>query len=170
MKKFITTLVLAAMPFVTFAQNNAFSKFEDVDGIQSITINKEMFDMFSSIGDSANDEKTKSYFDMAGDIENLKVYITTEKRYKKQIKDAVSDYLKGNAMEQLMSISDNGSKIKIYVKQGSSESIIKEGLVFVENDEKKEEAVLISFTGNVNLKDLKDFKGFKGSKGDKGAK
>ncbi len=170
MKKFITTLVLAAMPFVTFAQNNAFSKFEDVDGIQSITINKEMFDMFSSIGDSANDEKTKSYFDMAGDIENLKVYITTEKRYKKQIKDAVADYLKGNAMEQLMSISDNGSKIKIYVKQGSSESIIKEGLVFVENDEKKEEAVLISFTGNVNLKDLKDFKGFKGSKGDKGAK
>ncbi|MCO6148555.1 DUF4252 domain-containing protein [Flavobacterium sp. NRK1] len=170
MKKFITTLVLAAMPFVTFAQNNAFSKFEDVDGIQSITINKEMFDMFSSIGDSASDEKTKSYFDMAGDIENLKVYITTEKRYKKQIKDAVADYLKGNAMEQLISISDNGSKIKIYVKQGSSESIIKEGLVFVENDEKKEEAVLISFTGNVNLKDLKDFKGFKGSKGDKGAK
>ncbi|MDV6168023.1 DUF4252 domain-containing protein [Flavobacterium sp. DG1-102-2] len=173
MKKFITTVVLAALPFIGFAQTNAFSKFEDVDGIESISINKEMFKMFSSLEDSAKDEKTKSYLDLAGDVESVKVYTTLEKKYKKQLKDAAADYLKVNPLQELVSITDKGSKIKVYVKQGSEESIIKEGLIFIDNDDKKEAAVLVSFTGNINLKDLqdiKDFKGFKGNKGEKGAK
>lgn len=173
MKKFITTLVLAALPIVSFAQTTAFSKFEDVDGIESISINKEMFKMFSSLEDSAKDDKTKSYLDLAGDVESVKVYTTLEKKYKKQLKDATADYLRVNPLQELMSITDKGSRIRIYVKQGSEESIIKEGLVFIENDDKKEAAVLVSFTGNINLKDLqelKDFKGFKDNKGEKGSK
>jgi len=173
MKKFITTLVLAALPFVSFAQTTAFSKFEDVDGIESVTINKEMFQMFGSLEDSANTEKTKDLLDLAGSVDNLKLYTTTEKKYKKQLKEATVDYLKSNPLQELMSITDKGSKIKIYVKQGAEESIIKEGLIFIENDDKKESAILMSFTGNVNLKDiqeLKDFKGFKGDKGEKGSK
>lgn len=170
MKKFIITLALAAMPFVTFAQSAAFSKFEDVEGIESITVNKEMFKMFSSIETSAVGEKAESYLDIAEGIDYLKVFTTSEKKYKKQIKEAVADYLKQNPLQELMSITDKGSKIKIYVKQGSEESIIREGLVFIENDEKKEEAVLISFTGSINLNDIKDLKGFKGEKGEKGSK
>jgi len=173
MKKIITTVVLAALPFVSFAQTTAFSKFEDVDGIESVTINKEMFQMFSSLEGSAKGEKTKDLLDLAGSVDNLKVYTTVKTRFKKQLKEATADYLKSNPLQELMSITDKGSKIKIYVKQGDEESIIKEGLIFIENDDKKEAAVLLSFTGNVNLNDiqeLKDFKGFKGDKGEKGSK
>jgi len=173
MKKFIITSVLAVLPFVSFAQTTAFNKFEDVEGIQAVSINKEMFDMFRSMDSSAKDEKTKTYMDLAGQVDNVKIFTTSEKRYKKQIKEAVAGYLKQNTLQELMSVSTEGNKVKIYVRQGSSESIIKEGLVFVENEDRKEDAVLISFTGNVNLndlKDIKDFKGFKGSKGDKGSK
>ena len=173
MKKFIITSVLAVLPFVSFAQTTAFNKFEDVEGIQAVSINKEMFDMFRSMDSSAKDEKTKTYMDLAGQVDNVKIFTTSEKKYKKQIKEAVAGYLKQNTLQELMSVSTEGNKVKIYVRQGSSESIIKEGLVFVENDDRKEDAVLISFSGNVNLndlKDIKDFKGFKGGKGDKGSK
>lgn len=173
MKKFIITSVLAVLPFVSFAQTTAFNKFEDVDGIQSVTVNKEMFEMLKSFDSSVTDAKTKTYMDLAGQVDNLKVYTTKEKKYKKQIKDAVAGYLKQNPLQELMSVNDKGNRVKIYVKQGSSESIIKEGLIFVDNDDSKEDAVLLSFTGNVNLndiKDLKDFKGFKGDKGEKGSK
>ncbi|ALM48355.1 hypothetical protein AMR72_05235 [Flavobacterium psychrophilum] len=173
MKKFIITSVLAVLPFVSFAQTTAFNKFEDVEGIQAVSINKEMFDMFRSMDSSAKDEKTKTYMDLAGQVDNVKIFTTSEKKFKKQIKEAVAGYLKQNTLQELMSVSTEGNKVKIYVRQGSSDSIIKEGLVFVENDDRKEDAVLISFTGNVNLndlKDIKDFKGLKGSKGDKGSK
>ena len=173
MKKFIITSVLAVLPFVSFAQTTAFNKFEDVEGIQAVSINKEMFDMFRSMDSSAKDEKTKTYMDLAGQVDNVKIFTTSEKKFKRQIKEAVAGYLKQNTLQELMSVSTEGNKVKIYVRQGSSESIIKEGLVFVENDDRKEDAVLISFTGNVNLndlKDIKDFKGLKGSKGDKGSK
>lgn len=170
MKKFIITLVLAAMPFVTFAQSAAFNKFEDVDGIESITINKEMFKMFSSIETSAVGEKAESYLDIAEGIDYLKVFTTSQKKHKKDMKATVADYLKTNPLEELLSITDKDSKIKIYVKQGAEATIIKEGLVFIENDKRKEDAVLISFTGNINLNDIKGLKGLTGDKEEKGSK
>ncbi len=170
MKKFIITLALAAMPFVTFAQTNAFAKFEGVEGIRSLTLNKQLFSMIGSIGDSATTEKTKGYLDAASKIDKIKIYSTSESKYKKQLNNAVADYLKANPLDLLLSINDKGAAIKIYVKQGSTESIIKEGLVVVEDSQRKKESTIISFTGELNLNDIKDFKDFKGCKGDKGRK
>jgi len=170
MKKFIITLLLAALPLVTFAQQDAFAKFEGVEGIQSLTLNKELFDMFGSIGDSATTAKTKGYLDAASKIEKVKVYITAEKKYKKQLNNAVADYLKSNPLDLLLSFNDKGSAVKVYAKQGSKESIIREGLVVIEDSQRKQESVIISFTGEINLNDIKDFQDFKGCKGEKGAK
>ena len=170
MKKFIITVLLAAMPLVTFAQKDAFAKFEGVEGIENITINKKMFEILASVDSSGIDSNVGQYLDTAKGLEYVKVYSTAEKKYKKQLKDAVGDYLKTSQLQELISITEKGSKIKVYVKQGSEESIIKEGLVFIENDDKKEEAVLVSFTGNINLNDIKEFKGLKGEKGCKGPK
>lgn len=170
MKKFIITLVLAAVPFITFAQTDAFAKFEGVEGIQSLTLNKELFSMFASIGDSATTARTKGYLDAASKLDKVKVYITAEKKYKKQLNNAVADYLKSNPLDLLLSFNDKGSAIKVYVKQGSQESVIKEGLVVIQDSEKRQESIIISFTGEINLNDIKDFQDFKGGKGCKGDK
>lgn len=170
MKKFIITLLLAVLPFVTFAQTNAFTKFEGVEGIRSLTLNKELFNMFGSIGDSATTAKTKGYLNAASKIDKVKIYSTAEKKYKKQLNNAVADYLKANPLDLLLNFTEKGAAIKIYVKQGSTESIIKEGLVVIEDSQRKKESIIISFTGELNLNDIRDFKGFKGFKGCKGDK
>ncbi|PZR21497.1 MAG: DUF4252 domain-containing protein [Flavobacterium psychrophilum] len=169
MKKLIATLVLAAMPFVTFAQTNAFSKFDNVEEIANITLNKELFEMVGSVDSSAVGD-AGAYLKTAKGLDRLKILTTSDKKYKKQLRDAVTDYLKVNSLQELLSVNAEGAKVKVYVKQGSTESIITEGLVFVENDNKKDETVLISFTGKIDLNDIKDFKGLKGCKGDKGSK
>ncbi|MCW4467533.1 DUF4252 domain-containing protein [Flavobacterium sp. MFBS3-15] len=156
MKKFIITAVMAAMPFVTFAQTKAFDKFQDVEGISSITVNKEMFEMLGEVKVS-DDKKTQSYLDMAENIEGLKVFTTKEKKHKDALRASVAEYIKKNPLTELMSINQDGQKVKIYAAQGKTESIIKEGLIFVEGGDDKD-LVLVSFTGTLNLNDIEGLK------------
>lgn len=152
MKKFIITALLAAMPFVTFAQTKAFDKFQDVEGIESMTVTKELFKMIGDVKVSGND-KTQKYFAMADKIEGLKLFSTKDQKHKDAIKASVAAYVKQHPLTELMTANKDGAKIKIYVVQGKKESIIKEGLVFIENSKDKE-TVLVSFTGSLDLKDI----------------
>lgn len=157
MKKFIITLVLAAMPFITFAQSTVFSKFENVDGIESMTISKDMLKMVSSLETSMDGKNTKTYLDLIEDMDYFKMFSTSERKHRKAIKNAVADYLKQNRLEQLMSFNNEKSNIKVYVNNGGDAAIIKEGLVFIEDKDGKD-VVLLSFTGNLNLKSLNALK------------
>lgn len=156
MKKFIITSILAVAPFIGFAQTTAFDKFKDVDGITSVTLNKELFEMAGNIEVSGN-EKTDKCLSMVKNLDGLKVFTTSEKKHMKNIRNAVSSYLKSNTLSELMSINDKGSKVKIYVKEGAGKADLREALVFVEDDKDKQ-VVLLSFTGNINLNDLKKLK------------
>lgn len=156
MKKFIITSVLAVMPFVTFAQT-AFDKFKDVKGIEYISVTKDMFDMLGKFEASASGEKTEKFIQMAKGLESVKVFTTAEKKYRKELTAAVAGYLKGNTLEELVSYSGKDSKVKVYVNQGGEASLIKEGLVFIEDLDDKG-VVLVSFTGSLNLDDLKNLK------------
>jgi len=153
MKKILITAVLAAMPFIASAQTTAFDKFKDVEGIDFVNVEKDMFKMLSNFEAKAGDEKTSQYIDMIEGIDNLQVFTTDEKKHRKQITSAVQEYLKQHPLEELMSFSSKESKIKIYVNQGGEASLIKEGLVFIEDFDDKG-VVLLSFTGNVDLKNL----------------
>jgi hypothetical protein len=157
MKKIIITLLLAALPVISFAQGTAFSKFQDVEGIEYLAINKDMFSMLGTMATSAGGEKTQKCIDMIDGLDNLRVFTTSERKHRKQIKEAVADYLASNPLEELISFSNEDSKIKIYVNKGGDASLIKEGLVFIEDIDDKG-VVLVSFTGNVNLSQLKDLK------------
>lgn len=153
MKKLLITAVLAAMPFIATAQTTAFDKFENVEGIDFLNIGKDMFKMLSSVEGSVGTEKTEKYVDLIEDIDNLKVFTTNERKHRKALSNAVSDYIKQDKLEELMSFNGKDAKIKIYVNKGGEATLIKEGLVFVEDMDDKG-VVVVSFTGNLNLKDL----------------
>ncbi|MES2487605.1 MAG: DUF4252 domain-containing protein [Bacteroidota bacterium] len=156
MKKFVITTLLALAPFFTFAQS-AFDKFTDVEGIETISVSGKMFDMLGGLKIDSLGDKGAKVKDQLKNIESLKVFTTSDKKHKKNLRAAAADYLKDNKMEELMSINDKGSKIKLYIKQGASETIIKEGLVFIDDAEGKE-LVLVAFKGNIDLKSLEGIK------------
>jgi hypothetical protein len=154
MKKFVITTVLALAPFFTFAQS-VFDKFVDVEGIETVVVSGKMFDMLGELDIKAGGEKGEKVKDQLKNIESLRLFTTSDKKHKKELRAAAADYLKANKLEELMSISEKGSKIKLYVRQGATETAIVEGLIFIDDADDKE-LVLVSFTGNVDLKNLQD--------------
>ena len=155
MKKIIITSILAIAPFVGFAQTKAFDKFQNVDGIESVCISKKMFEMAGSIDATGSSEKTKKCLDMVKNIDNLKVFTTSERRHKKDLSNAVASYLKETSLTELLAVNDKDSTVKVFVKEGGKSSAIREALVFVESDK---EVVVVSFTGALDLNDLKKLK------------
>ena len=153
MKKIIITLLLAVLPAITFAQN-AFAKFEDKEGIDVVVVNKKMFEMLGGIETTGIEEKAQKYLKQVKNLDKLKVFTTSQINYMKEMETTVATYLKQNSLEELMSFNKEGFKGKLYVKSGKTSSDVKEFLLFSKGG-KKNEAMLVSFTGNVNLKDLK---------------
>lgn len=153
MKKIIITLLLTVLPSVIFAQD-AFTKFEDKEGIDVVVVNKKMFEMLGGIEASGIEQKAQKYLKQVKNLDKLKVFTTSQINYMKDMETTVTAYLKQNSLEELMSFNKEGFKGKLYVKSGKSVSDVKEFLLFSKGG-KKNEAVLVSFTGNVNLNDFK---------------
>jgi TusA-related sulfurtransferase len=151
MKKLIMIFAIAVLPAITFAQS-AFSQFEGKDDIAVVTISDKAFELFGGeIKTDAGGDKAKKYLDQVKNLESLKVYTTTNKKYRKDIKKAVVAYLKQNGLTELVSVNEGGSEFKVYIKQGKSSSEVKELLLFADNDDESKEIVLVSLTGTITL-------------------
>lgn len=153
MKKIIILLLLAVLPTVSFAQS-AFTKFEDKEGIDVVTINKKMFELLGGVETTGVDAKAQKYLKQVKNLDHLKVFTTKQLNYISDMEATVASYLKQNSLDEVMSFNHEGAKIKLYVKSGKTVSDLKEFLLFSKGGPKNE-AVLVSFTGNINLNDLK---------------
>lgn len=151
MKKFIITALIAALPLAGFAQKE-FDKFQNVAGIESVAISGSFFDVADSFKAEAKDEKAKKYLEIIKDVDNFKILSTSESKHIKSLKKAVTSYVKNDRLEQMLSVNNDGAKVALFVKEGTG--ILKEALVFVED--KAGKLVVITFSGNIDLKGLKD--------------
>lgn len=177
MKKFLITAVLALMPLVFFAQS-AFDKYDGLDDVTAVIVNKKMFEMMGSV--KSNDKEAQQYMSLVKKLDNLRVFVTSNPKITSDMKLTSNKYLKSAALEELMRVNDGGKNIKIYVKSGGTATKVRELLMFIEGGG-KDETVLMSLTGDFDLNDVSALtdnlpggdalkKGLKGSKGSKGYK
>ena len=151
MKKLIITLVLVLMPALFFGQS-MFDKFEDKVEIESIIVNKKMFELMGNVKADPKDKNMQQYLDLIKKLDMLKVFTTSNAKYTTEMKSTVDAYLKKFPLEELMRINEGGRNIKIYVKSGATSSQVKELLMFMEGG--KEETILMSLTGNFDLSEI----------------
>ena len=151
MKKLIITLVLVLMPALFFGQS-MFDKFEDKVEIESIIVNKKMFELMGNVKADPKDKNMQQYLDLIKKLDMLKVFTTSNAKYTAEMKSTVDAYLKKFPLEELMRINEGGRNIKIYVKSGATSSQVKELLMFMEGG--KEETILMSLTGNFDLSEI----------------
>lgn len=182
--KLVFAVALALMPVLNYAQG-AFDKFDGQDDVTSIIVNKKMFDLMSKVKMDASDKEAQQYLSLIKKLDNLKVFTTKSVRVENEMKASANSYIKTAGLEELMRVNDSGRNIKILVKSGSTDSQVRELLMFIEGG-KGEDTVLMSLTGNFDLNEIstltdkmrfpggddlkKATKGAKGSKGSKGAK
>lgn len=157
-KTLILVFVLALAPLTGFSQS-LFDKYEDLDDVTSVVVNKSMFNLLSKIEVEIDDPEAKDFMDIAQSVNSLKVFTTEDKAIGADMKASVNKYLQSASLEELMRIKDKDANVKFYIKSGKDDDHVSELLMFVTGmknvdvdvNGRKFETVLLSLTGDIDL-------------------
>lgn len=155
MKKSVIVIAIAFFmaPFLSNAQ--AFDKYTDMEGVNSMLVTSEMFKLLTEIDYDSSDPEMQQYVNLIENLENIQVYSTTNAAISSTMAADVKAYLNGNSMKMLMSFNDNGQSVDFYSKPGKTESYVSELLMFMRGEENgAPKAVIMRITGNVDLKQI----------------
>ena len=158
MKKYIAIIALAMLPFAGISQS-IFDKFEDMDEVSAVIVNKNMFDLLLKMDVSVDEPEAKEAMAIAKSLSGLKVFITENKDISAEMKTTVDRYLKSSSLEELMRVKDKDANVKFYVRKGKDDDHVSELLMFVtgiknadiEVNDRKIETVLLTLTGDIDL-------------------
>ena len=151
MKKIIFIIALAFLPFTNYAQVSIFDKFEDMEDVTSVIVNKEAFKMMSKF--KGNSPESKAYGEMVQNLESLKVFTTESTAIASQMEDVVSKYLKTSKLVELMRIKDKDANVKIYIRPGKDDSHVSVNDMTNKADK---QAVVLSLTGEIDLNKISE--------------
>ncbi len=158
MKKLILVFAVALVSSVGFSQS-IFDKFEELDDVSTVVVNKNMFKLLAKLDVDVDDPEAKDFMDIATSITGLRVFATENKGIAADMKATVSKYLKKSSLSELMRVKDKDVNIKFYIKEGRNEDHVSELLMFVSGlnnknlnvDGRKIETVLLTLTGDIDL-------------------
>jgi hypothetical protein len=158
MKSIMQSILVFALSLVAvsgFAQDDAISKYfnqyVDDDRFTVVYISPKMFDMFAKMDiqelAGEGDKEAKVALEVVKDLTGLRI-LTTEENPQKFYEEALAK-LKSNKMESIMKVRSEGENVEFFVTDDGGDNI-KELLLLVGGDE----FVMLSFTGNINLKKI----------------
>ncbi|TDS15362.1 uncharacterized protein DUF4252 [Maribacter caenipelagi] len=158
MKKVAVVILMAILPVLGFSQS-VFDKYENMDNVGSVIVNKGMIDLVSKLGGMSDDAEAKEFMEIASGLRNVKVFMTEDASVTADMTSTVKKYLKSSKLEELMRVKDQDVNVKFYVKDGKKKDHVSELLMFVSGLEnvdvghngRKLETVLVSLTGDIDL-------------------
>jgi hypothetical protein len=145
-------MIMLAIPMILSAQKSSvdsfFSRYSDQDGYTSVEVTKGLFELFSEI--DADDPEFADFQKAIGGLESLKVLAYSSEKGSQEAKDKfykdIMNSIPFNDYKELMVIRDSDANVNFYAK--NNQQIITEMLMVVDG---KDEAVLLSMTGNIDL-------------------
>lgn len=161
MKKITLILVIALLPLAGISQS-IFDKYEHMDEVGAVIVNKGMIDLLTSIGSFDGDKEAQEFVEMAQGINGIKVFMTEDKGIAAEMSATVKKYLKKSSLEELMRVKDKDVNVKFYIKNGKHKDHVTELLMFVSGmkntdidvNGRKFETVLVSMTGDIDLRKI----------------
>lgn len=163
MKNLILIIAVALLTLTSYSQTSIFNKFEDMEGVTSIIVNKEAFRILAKF--KGGGEEGQEYLDMVRNLESFKVFTTENSEISKQMADVMNSYLKSAKLVELMRIKDEDANVKIFVRTGKDEDHVSELLMFVDGignynkdieDHFSAETVILSLTGEIDLNKISE--------------
>ncbi|MGB3145816.1 MAG: DUF4252 domain-containing protein [Maribacter sp.] len=158
MRKLTTVFLIAILPLFGFSQS-VFDKYEDMDNVGAVIVNKGMIDLVSKLGAMSDDADAKEFMEVASGLKGVKVFMTEDTNVSADMAATVKKYLKSSNLEELMRVKDEDVNVKFYIRDGKEKDHVSELLMFVSglNDVeighkgRKLETVLVSLTGDIDL-------------------
>ena len=154
MKKLILILIIMLAPIVGYSQ--IFDSYEGQKDVSSVVVTKNMFKLLAEIDLESDDPEVKEYLELVNNLDNIKIFMTDNAEVGKRMAADVKKYVaSANGLNELMRVNDEGRNIKFYSKEGKSESFVSELLMFLDgNDGEGPETLIMSITGNIDLKKI----------------
>jgi len=147
-----------ALPLVTFGQN-IFEKYADNEEVAYVSIKPRMFKMLASMGIDSDDPEAKEFLKMVNSITSFKTIATSNVKISADLQKWVGK--RSNDLEELMEVREGSSRMMFYVKEGKSDTHVKELLMYITGIEDKIKledrsinTVLVSFTGDIDLNQI----------------
>jgi hypothetical protein len=158
MKKIILLIALVVSPLVSYGQS-MFDKLENMDGVDAIIVNKDMFEILSKFKtDDKDGNEAMEIFNLVNELNELKVFSTDDSAIAAKMEAMVTKAVKGSKLTELMRLKEGKSRIKIYVKSSSNKDFVSEVLMFVKGIDERtngiSESVIVSLTGNIDINNL----------------
>ena len=158
MKKIIAIALLLLTPLAGMAQS-IFDKYEDMDQVSSVIVNKNMFDLLIKMDVDVDDPEARDFMDIAKSLSGLKVFITEDAEISSDMQATVDTYLRSASLEELMRVKDKDANVKFYIRNGKDSDHVSELLMFVtgiknmdvEVNDRQIETVLLTLTGDIDL-------------------
>ena len=154
MKKLLFALSLVLLSMSIHAQsaiNTLFKQYADNDKFTAVYVSEAMFAMFGEI--KTEDADDQAVMDILKGLKELHVLTTEEGDGLKYYEEA-SKKINSAAYKTLVTVRDKDENVKIFVKEEGK--IITELLVLVGS---KEEFVLVSLIGKIDLKQISKLSG-----------
>lgn len=143
---FIVTVLLSG---ITYAQD--FSKYANMSGVTSVTINKNMFKLMNQIELDSSDPEVQEYIDMINDLQDIKIFTTDDPDIAKKLNADAETYLGNNKLEELMRIQEDGQRVLFMYQPGKTDSQIQQLVMHVNSADGNGESVLIIVNGLIDL-------------------
>lgn len=155
MKKLAILVAFMIAPILMSAQG-IFDSYEYEDDVTSVVVTKNMFKLLSKIEIESDDPEVRAYMEMVNNLDNIKVFITENESIRARMRADIKKYVSSsNGLEELMRINNDGKNIKFYSRQGKDENHVSELLMFLDGKmDGKEGTVIMSITGNIDLKQI----------------
>ncbi|OYX84035.1 MAG: hypothetical protein B7Y83_09545 [Flavobacteriales bacterium 32-34-25] len=151
-KVFLTFLVTLAS--ISFYGQTVFDQFDGQEEIVSVVVNKKMFELMSKVKADPSDKETQQYLKLIQNLDNLKVFSTTNSTAALKMKDVADAYIKSADLEELKKVNENGKQVTIDVKRTGTNQL-REFLMFIDDDANGiNRSVLMSLTGVFSLSDI----------------
>ncbi len=157
--KIILFALLLSSVAISSAQNSLFEKYEDLDEVTTVVVTKYAFKLMGKVG--SDTKEGQEYKDMVNNLDYLAVYTTDNAKVAGNMLKDVKKYLTSSKLSELMRIKDKDANVKIYVKEGKDEDHVSELFMYISSLKDKvnlngrsPEVVIISLTGNIDLKKI----------------
>lgn len=109
----------------------------------------------SKVKVDASDKETQQYLKLIQNLNDLRVFSTTNKTAARKMKDVADAYIKSSALEELKKVNENGKQVTIDVKRAGNNNQLNEFVMFIDDDTNGiNRSVLMSLTGVFNLNDI----------------
>ena len=156
MKKKLFLIAMAITTTFSYGQS-IFDKLEDMDGVMSVVISKDAFEILSKFNfdnDKGGNEMTK-VFKMIDDLDEFKTFSTDEQEIAVQMENMVKSEVKVKKLSELMRLKEDNSKVWIYVEKTAMKDMVSEVLMLVKGIDKKtngmSKAMIISLSGSIDI-------------------